>query len=544
MPFFTISTVFVLAAVFAAGGLVSWYLNDRKHERERERLEQSMTRALEQRYHMYESLEASVRSLFTRMDEVRERWQEQLAGVRASVEGNLGESSFVRRGVEGLIGRVEEIDARFHSKLDSMLQAGAATRALEPSHTLMRVDNPELWDLEREFERRNAEQLSEISAKSQRVTELMDKITSLEPTALQLAERDREFVALEEQHHQLQARARQLEAEREQLAATNQALAETRRVRIAELNQRLESELQARKHEVGELEARVAELVERGEQQDRTHRQALAELEARVAELVARAEQEGRTHKQALGELEFRVAELCVERDGLRQEYETSIEVASEQRLQFERELDAEREAAQDLRARIAELEGRALALGEEVKGRDEILADREMRLDQLQTRLRELQSALETRAAELDERERKFQELQSAWRLATGQVESQRTRLATHKNHFQAAQQMLAQLKPMLVELETRLAPADDDGPTVIVTDAMTERDLVVNDGTLEELPAEAVEVGPGEAPHGRFSADVETPRAALPAAETSADPFDLSTLDADLSQGKSPSL
>jgi len=502
-----------------------------------------MTQALEQRYHAYEDLEQSVHRLFGRMDEVRERWQEQLAGVSASVEGNLGETSFVRRGIEGLIGGVEEIGQELRSRLDTALDGG---RWLEPNHTLMRVENPELWDLERAFERRNAEQLAEISAKSQRVTELMDKIMSLEPTALQLAERDREFVALEEQHHELLARTERLEGEREQLTATNQALAETRRVRVAELTQRLAAELESRKQEVGALETRVAELTERAElerasqaQEQSSHEQEVSALQARVAELSEGRELELRTHKQALGELEFHVAELCVERDGLRQEYETSIEVAGEQRVQFEGELDLERQAVQDLRARVVELDGRALALGEEVRGRDEILADRELRLDQLQTRLKELQAALETRAAELDERERKLRELQGAWRLATGQVESQRTRLATHKNSFQAAQQMLAQLKPMIVELETRLAPADDDGPTVVVTDDMAEHDLVVNDGTLEELPADAVEVDHG-APQ-RFSANVESPRAALPApqgSQGSADTFDLSALDVDLTE------
>jgi chromosome segregation ATPase len=519
MPLLTISTLFILAAVFTAGCLISWFLCDRLHQRELTRLEESMTAALEQRYHIYESLEESVRRLFARMDDARERWQEQLQGMRTSVEGSLGETTFVRRGVEQLIERVEAIGGELQQRLESAL--GGSTG---PNHTLMRVENPELWDLEREFERRHAEQLAEISAKSQRVVELMDKITALEPTALQLAERDREFVALEQEHQQLRAQLAELEREREQFAATQQALAETRMARINELTQRLDQELSSHGQQIEALEQR------------------LAGSEAECAALRAEAEQRADDHQRETGALELRVAELCIERDSLRQQHELALEVAAEQRVQYERRLDESETGAAELRGRIAELERRSQELALEVEARDRLVAERGARLDELQSRLNELQQALEARATELDQREKKLQELQDAWRAATGQVESQRSRLAAHRDHFEAAQRMVAQLKPMLAELETRLVPNEEDGPTLVVTDEMAERELVVNDGTLAELPADAVELAGRDEPRRRPAGarpGLERPRAALPA-KPEPDPeseseqsLDLSALD-----------
>jgi chromosome segregation ATPase len=350
------------------------------------------------------------------------------------------------------------------------------------------------------------------------VVELMDKITGLEPTALQLAERDREFVALEHDHQQLRARLLGMEREREQFAATQQALAETRVARITELTQRLDEELASHGQQIEALEQR------------------LAGAQAEYACLRAEAEQSADAHKRQAGELELRVAELCIERDSLRQQHEMALEVAGEQRLAYERRLDESETAANELRGRIAELERRAEELAQELEARDEIVAERGARLDQLQGRLGELQADLEARAAELDLRERKLQELQDAWRAATGQVESQRSQLAAHMNHFQEAQRMVAQLKPMLAELETRLVPNEEDGPTVVVTDEMSERELVVNDGTLVDLPDDAMELG-GRGEHRRRAAGtrpkgLERPRAALPA-EPEPQELDLSSLD-----------
>jgi chromosome segregation ATPase len=173
----------------------------------------------------------------------------------------------------------------------------------------------------------------------------------------------------------------------------------------------------------------------------------------------------------------------------VREQHGTAVEVAADERLRFEEELDLRQQEILSLEGRIAELERRAQTLGSQVSARDEIVAAKEGRLNELQSELKKLESELEQRAAELDERERKLREVQEAWQQATGQVESQRSRLAAHMGSFHAAQEMLAQLKPMLQELETRLTTDDDDdddNPTVIVSDELSEQsEVFVNDGS-----------------------------------------------------------
>ena len=552
MPFITISTLFLLAGVFTGGCLLSWFLNDRKNERERARMEDSMTRALERRYEVYEDLEKSFHRVFASMDEVRERWSEQMASVQQSVDGSLGQTTFVREGVEELVGRVDAMGAELHAKMEAVLAMADEMPAMvtdpsprasgefmgpvgfrgEPSHALMRVENPELWDLEREYERRNAEQLAEISAKSRRVQELMDKIDALEPVALQLQERDAEFVALEAGHGELESKLEQLERESEELAKTNRALEETRRARVAELTQRVE-ELEVVEVEAGELR----KLIER-------QRSELDEQGGKVTDL------------------ECKYTEVSVELDGVRKEHTTAVEVAAVERVRFERELDDKQQTVErlnasiteleqtvrDLHAKVEGLEERAASLTSELNSRDEILADREQSVSRLQAELTGLQSELEQRAQELDERERKFEELQGAWRMATGQVELQRSKLASHMNHFHAAQEMLSQLKPMLEELETRLTTEDEDGgsdsqgglsdTTVVVSGELEDSaDMVVNDGSLEELPDEASEIlaetGIDELPAALPGQEPRAEERPKVKSDFTSDGFDLSQLD-----------
>ncbi len=231
-----------------------------------------MTRQLEQRYHVYQDLEQSFHSLYSRLDEMQASWVE-------------------------------------------------TTKAAPPEHSLMRVDNPELWDLEREYERRQAEQLSEISDKSRRVAELMGRIEALEPLAEQLAERDREFVALEESQLALEPLKDEVCDLRAQVEQADQDIRDWRDkhdrllLESTEDQARLREEIEATQLQLEEQLATRAEAERESQELIESMR---ADVESKASQLFLRDE--------LIGERDTQVAEVTEELNRTRAEHDQKVE--------------------------------------------------------------------------------------------------------------------------------------------------------------------------------------------------------------------------
>ena len=362
MPFLTIAVVLFLVGVFCGGGLLAWHLTERKNERQRAVLEEQMTRALEDRYKVYQELERGYHRVISRLEQMEQQWAER-------------------------------------------------TRPVMPEHTILRVENPELWDLEREYERRQAEQLAEISGKSQRVVQLMDRLEALEPLNQQLAERDREYVQLEETHR---------------------ALEETRRERVTELEQRLR-ELEPFRDEANALR----EALEAAGREVENWRGQVDAVVLQSAETSAGLQGQIEESQQACAERAAHVAAL-------------QEEVAGR-----DRQLGELHQAVDALRAEVEARESQVFM-------RDELVREREKQLAAVEEELARTRTERDRKIEELSAHQQKLRELEDSWKRASGQVEQQRSRLAEHLSTFESAQVMLSQLKPLISELESNLT-ADD---------------------------------------------------------------------------------
>jgi hypothetical protein len=452
MPFLTISTLLLLSGVFGGGCLIAWYVTDRRHERRRVLLEETMTRELEQRYHVYQDLEQSFHRVFSRLDEMKDHWM-------VSPETSM------------------------------------------PEHSLMRVDNPELWDLEREYERRQAEQLAEISDKSRRVVELMEKIQVLEPLAQQLAERDCEFVQMEE---------------------NQRALEETRRARVGELTAQVE-----------ELEPLVDEVCDLRSQLERAGQDVRAWRDKHDSSYLRSTEDQARLQQQ-MDECNVQLEQQVAAQAEVERKCDEQLEHLKGQVSERDERIEA-------VCGEVDELKSEVEARDSQLFMRDELVKERDSQLADVNEELARTRTERDRKLEEVTARDARLEELESAWSEATGQVAAQRSKLMNNLSSFEAAQSMLSQLKPMLDALESNLTV--EEKAAMDLAQAQVEPEVVVEDVDEElhqqvEALVEMDDVVDLEEP---IDVPIDEPVAALPAENDTvvesapADEYDLSVLDGD---------
>jgi chromosome segregation ATPase len=448
MPFLTISTLLLLFGVFGCGWLAAWYVTDRRHERQRALLEETMMRELEQRYHVYQDLEQSFHRVFRRLDEMKAHWME-------------------------------------------------SSELVMPAHSLMRVENPELWDLEREYERKHADALAEISDKSRRVVELMERIETLEVMSQQLAERDREFVQMEE---------------------NQRALEETRRARVADLTQRVE-ELESVEGEVEELRGQV----EQAGEDVRNWRDKHDSLYLRSTEDQARL-------KQELEALQQQLEEQVARGD--------QVESANTEQLEdLKSQIVRREERLEEVCAEVEQLKSDVEFRDSQLFMRDELVKERDKQVAEISEELSRARTERDRKIEELSARDARLEELERAWGEANGQVAAQRSKLMHQLSSFQTAQSMLSQLKPMLDALESNLTVEEqtalddvhskaEEAPEVEESEQVEDREEVAQTEpmSVDELPS-------------ALPAESETVDA------TPTEEFDLSVLDGDEEDDFGPS-
>lgn len=263
MPVLTFPLALVLVACFTTGAIVTWYLQERRLQRERSAIESQMTRVLAARYEVYETLEQGVHHLMQRLD--REDQAQANAPVQAA------------------------------APLVVAAPAPLPTWA-DVSNVPLRSTNPELWDMERTYQRTAAEQLAQLSKQTARTVELMEQVARLET----------------EVAHACETAA---SAERKCSAAIDAAASTERSTRttISTLEQRvrtlepLQSELAIARTSLEELRTNTTTRIRELESELSTTRGSLATALGRAGEL----ETLSKRLEERTGELETR----CSERD-------------------------------------------------------------------------------------------------------------------------------------------------------------------------------------------------------------------------------------
>ena len=334
-------------------------------------------------------------------------------------------------------------------------------------NTTMRSDNPELWDLERQFERRQAAQVAEIFEKSQRVVELMERIESLEPLAHDIAERDGEIERMKQAHTEAQAAGRKHAAELERRLETLAGIASE----VEGLRERLQhakDEVRERDDEVDALRLQSsqekAHLEQQVEQRDHWLEEARAsqataerESDEKIAHLrdeVRERERQIETAKHANDalqtELESKESALS-RRDEMILEGDEKAARLREEVRERDRRLDGANQAGEALRAELRSKDSELGVRGEHVR---ELEAEVGRQGGELEALRAELARANE----ELEARGREKRELTEAWTEATAELEQQRAKLHTSAGHLLATQSVISELRPMLESLETKL--------------------------------------------------------------------------------------
>jgi DNA repair exonuclease SbcCD ATPase subunit len=477
MPILTFPLALALSTCFVVGSLVTWVLQERRRRIEREDLEREMTRALQTRYEVYEGLEQTVIKLLTKFDAMEVEFRQRLAQQSSHPRG---------------------------AALDRTVR--------------MRSANPELWDIEREHHRVTSEQLSEISRRSARITELMEQVQSLEPAKQKveselagLKHRYENAVANSTEFEQasglkierLQARVAELEplgslleASRRELAAAqierDQALEAGAR-QIAELNQRVDTLAQAearveelenlvsvRDNEAGEQSLRILEL----EGEWAGSKQLLAKSQTRCTELDGQCKAMREELQGARSQLES----LRVSHDNVWKELEASKKELSEasQRCEvYSADLSKARKALDDAhhaaagsqklaeqnKARVTELEGQlADARGQHAAQQakfDESISELRQRAQLAEAKAASIEEALDgVREAQIAEQavaSERIAQLSRELDIARTEMIVHRAKLAARSSHVVEAWSVLSELKPMLETLEQKLKESDE---------------------------------------------------------------------------------
>lgn len=515
-----IPALFASLVVALAALLVHRSALVRAHALELDELEQDMTRAVEERYRAYLALEAKVRRILTRLDELDAETREGLSrtGMRLV---DLGRA-------------LEACDP----------DAGPATTT-EPVAARVATPGPgadpdmdiAVWQAR--LEGLAAEKRVELERQAALVAELTARLETLQS---KVVPRESELGLHDESEPRTMAqelriwRARHLALEQE--TAAELARVRTRAESADELEQRVESleqetevlrsELTEARERMGRAaqsyEMRVAEAEAREAENFARHSADAAELQARIAELEPLVEQErivreererlARTCQEQRARQEALSAEFERERGGLAGEleatraarrdearaYETRIgeladrqallEGASERVGELERELaraaaESERVGRElaDSLARIETLEAERVRLRGELDGARGELAqargrDEELGADLAAARL--AREAVERRVAEVEEARasltRELEEARAEARTWRGQAEeaeaARRAKVAELEEQFQVLEELSASLREAAEQHLGRIAALEDRGQTL-------ERDL-----------------------------------------------------------------
>ena len=373
MPVLTFPLALLLCTCFVVGSLVTWMLQERRHRREQDSLEQQMARALQARYEVYEGLEQSVVKLLTRFEAMEHEFRRRLTEAQ-------------------------------HPEL-----ALDKTMRLRSSH-------PEVWEIEREYHRERSEHLAEIARQSGRIAELMDSSQSVERVRNELES------TLQQVKHDLEAQLAHTRTRYETAVANatdadkvSEAKLGRLQARVAQLEP-LESLCEAGRREIESLRAKEHALASEARAQALGFEKRVAELTLAcervpsLEEALSRREAEGRNLKARVAELEneldstrksaesseARCASLTQERESARKALsglESKLELTRTSQVGLQREYD-------NARAQLTELD-------ERTKNQAATIADALLASDSLRDQLASANASFASSTSRVAELER-----------------------------------------------------------------------------------------------------------------------------------------
>jgi chromosome segregation ATPase len=459
MPVLTFPLAIALVACFVGGSILTWLLQERRHRREQRTFEQHMTRALQARYEVYEGLEQSVVKLLGRFDAMEGEFKVRLAEAR-----------------------------------DPRVALAKTVR--------LRSANPELWDLEREHQHVQSQQLGEIARQAARISELMEALQQLEPGKSKVEE---ELAHTRSRYETAVANARDAE--------------QAAQARIARLESRLrELEPIAPAYETArrELDGLKQGWAQR-EQAHRTEVQALAAQLQALQSTAQRAAQLEHFVKQRQGE--FReLEERALSLDRELGEVRKLAEASASRCAALEGEREQARKALEQLQAKLEltrRSQGELQAEYDRCRG---ALADQERRDKELQAELAaaskvgaELRTQLDGTRAQLSERDQRLAALEGQLARSQAEHKKQLTKSADElidaRNAMQMARSDGEKLQLELAEARTRHAALQSHSQA---ERARLERELAGAQGEHEQR-------------YARLQEDLNAARTALAAANSS---------------------
>lgn len=292
-----------------------------------------------------------------------------------------------------------------------------------PRNPRLRGEFPELWDVERDFEKRQQAQLVEIAQKSVRIGELMQQVEELEPLIARLAERDAQFTEAVETIRVLTA------AEFDQRTRLEESACELR-------------ERESAIHDLkGQLEVERNAASERWE----SAQDELRDRDARIADLLEDV-------RKLETDLASRTAALF-KRDEMIQDADETISSLREEAREWEQQDGVNQQQAQQLRG---ELERKA----EELRAGAESSQELCERIAKLEAELHASQEANGRAKAEIENLCANNEELKEGWANSKLEVEHHRAKFLESVRHLTATHSVLEELRPMLDSLETTLTP------------------------------------------------------------------------------------
>ncbi len=396
-----IPALFATLVVALAALLVHRSALVRNHALELDELEQDMTRAVEERYRAYLALEAKVRRILTRLDELDAETREGLT----------------RTGMR-LVDLGRALAACDPEAAPSVADEPVAPRAAAPERSVDPDMDIAVWQAR--LETLAAEKRAEVERQAALVAELTARLEAQQAKAQQ-----RELEpGFEDGSAEPRSTAQELRIWRsrhlalEQETAAELAHLRTRAEEADDLEQRFESiqeEHEALQREVSELRERLGRSAE-------SYELRLAQSEAREAESFARHSQEAAEFQTRIGDLE-----PFVERErSAREECERLARTCQEQRARQET-LSAEFERERN--GLVEELAATRAARRDETRAFEARTEELEERLDLLEgasERVGELERELASGRADLER-------VQGEWTATLGRVgelEAQQARL------------------------------------------------------------------------------------------------------------------
>ena len=381
--------------------------------------------------------------------------------------------------IRARIGAVAERDER-SEPIDLGPPAARPVVRAEPHDPTLRREAPESWDLEREFERREAGHLREISQKSERILQLMARIEELEPLVDEIGRRDGDLEGVEVRCRELEAEQRrtagelaEVRAALEKQTAGSTVLAE-RLADSEELVRRREDDLHEQERWAEEQRRKHAEELAERDHRVEGLRTRVSGLETDIDEHRHRADEVAHERDQVRAELESRTAALF-KRDELIREADGELEGLRDEVRERERAVADAEQREQRLRLELDQRAGELLRRSDEVRELDAQV----VRLsDELLTARADVQRV----EAELDRARAENRELEAANGRAGREIELQRAKLESSTNHLQLTQMVLEELRPMLESLESTLTPGSEVEGVLTALDSVRSGDAAAD--------------------------------------------------------------